>query len=476
MSNATPLIHDNFLLGTDAARELYHRYAADLPIIDYHCHLSPSEIAQNKRWDNITQIWLYGDHYKWRAMRTAGIGEKFCTGDATDWEKFEKYAELMPKALRNPLYHWTHLELARYFGISDTLLKPATARDIYDRSNAVITQPGFSCRSLMLQSKVEVVCTTDDPADTLEHHIAIAKDSSFPVQVRPTWRPDKALAVDKPPVLRAWLEQLAKVSGKTEISRLGDLLEALHARHDFFEANGCRLSDRGLETIYSDPAATEEDAAKVFVKALEGQRLSQEEIVAYKSFMLHELAVMDAKKGWTQQLHYGALRSNNTAMLEKIGPDTGFDSIGDWPVAEAMSRYFDRLEQTGRLPKTIIYNLNPRDNELIATMIGNFQDGITAGKMQFGSGWWFLDQLDGMTRQIEALSQLGLLSQFVGMLTDSRSFLSYTRHEYFRRLLCDILGNDIERGYIPRDFDLVGGMVQDISYYNARRYFGFYNL
>ncbi|PTY01815.1 glucuronate isomerase [Verrucomicrobia bacterium LW23] len=476
MTTATPLIHDNFLLGTDAARELYHSHAANLPIIDYHCHLSPAEIARNLRWDNITQIWLYGDHYKWRAMRTAGVSEKYCTGDATDWEKFEKYAEVVPKALRNPLYHWTALELARYFDISDVLLSPSTAKEVYERANAKIRGADFSCRSLMLQSKVEVVCTTDDPADTLEHHIAIAAEKDFPIQVRPTWRPDKALAVDRPPVLRAWLEQMSVVCGGKEIRRIGELLEALRTRHDFFAAHGCKLSDRGLETIYSDPAGTEEVAAKVFVKALEGERLTQAEIIAYKSFMLHELAVMDARKGWTQQLHYGALRNNNSAMLAKKGPDIGFDSIGDWPAAEAMSRYFDRLEQTGRLPKTIIYNLNPSHNEVIATMIGNFQDGETAGKMQFGSGWWFLDQLDGMTRQMEALSQMGLLSQFVGMLTDSRSFLSYTRHEYFRRLLCDILGNDIERGYIPRDYKLVGGMVQDICYYNARKYFGFYEV
>ncbi|MEI8341848.1 MAG: glucuronate isomerase [Verrucomicrobiota bacterium] len=469
---STPFLHEDFLLDSAPARELYHRYAADLPIIDYHCHLPPAEIAQNKRWENITQLWLYGDHYKWRAMRTAGIAEEYCTGTASDWKKFEQYAGLMPKALRNPLYHWTHLELKKYFGISDRLLGPDTAKSIYDKCNDLIGSPDFSCRSLMKQSKVEVVCTTDDPVDSLEHHLSIANDPSFNIQVRPTWRPDKALAVDKPELFQSWLQQLEKAS-QTSISSLDDLLAALRMRHDFFHASGCRLSDRGLETVYGEEC-TESEAWAIFQKALAKSPLSSGEVTRFKSFMLHELAVMDAEKGWTQQLHYGALRNNNTRLFNKLGPDTGFDSIGDWPAAEGMSRYFDRLNLKGMLPKTIIYNLNPGDNEMIATMIGNFQDGITAGKMQFGSAWWFVDQLDGMTRQIEALSQMGLLSQFVGMLTDSRSFLSYTRHEYFRRLLCNILGDDIERGRIPNDFALVGKMTQDICYYNARNYFGFF--
>ena len=468
----TPFLHEDFLLESVPARELYHRYAADLPIVDYHCHLSPAEIAQNKRWENITQIWLYGDHYKWRAMRTAGIDEAYCTGAASDWEKFEKFAELMPKALRNPLYHWTHLELKTYFGITDRLLGPDTARSIYDDCNRLIASPEFSCRSLMKKSKVEVVCTTDDPVDSLTDHLAIAADSSFDIQVRPTWRPDKSFAVEKPELFLAWLKKLEAVS-KISVSNLDAFLVAIRQRHDFFHACGCRLSDRGLETLYAADC-TEAKAAAIFQKILAGTAPSQDEACQFKSFMLHELAVLDAEKGWTQQLHVGALRNNNTRMFDKVGPDIGFDSVGDWSVAESMSRYFDRLDRKGLLPKTIIYNLNPRDNEVIATMIGNFQDGKTAGKMQFGSGWWFLDQLDGMTRQIESLSQLGLLSQFVGMLTDSRSFLSYTRHEYFRRLLCNILGNDIQRGLIPNDLPMVGKMVQDISYYNARNYFGFF--
>ena len=469
----TEFIHEDFLLESKSARELYHQFAADLPIIDYHCHLKPSEIAEDKRWENITQIWLYGDHYKWRAMRTAGIAERFCTGDASDWEKFKSYAELVPKALRNPLYHWTHLELKRYFGVSDRLLGPDTAQSIYDDCNRVIAAPDFSCRSLMKKSRVEVVCTTDDPVDSLEHHIAIVNDPSFAIQVRPTWRPDMAFAVDRPEVFAQWLAKL-EAAAQSEVGSVDALLGALRKRHDFFHANGCRLSDRGLEWIYGEDC-TASEASAIFDKVRAGQPLLPGEVSLFKSFMLHELAVMDAEKGWTQQLHYGPLRNNNTAMFKKVGADIGFDSIGDWPTGVGMSRYFDRLNQLGKLPKTIIYNLNPRDNELVATMIGNFQDGETAGKMQMGSGWWFLDQLDGMTRQIEALSQLGLLSQFVGMLTDSRSFLSYTRHEYFRRLLCNILGSDIERGLLPNDLALVGKMVADISYYNARKYFGFFN-
>lgn len=467
-----PLIHEDFLLESPAARELYHRYAADLPIIDYHCHLPPQEIAADKRWETITALWLAGDHYKWRAMRTAGIPERFCTGDAGDWEKFEKYAGLMPRALRNPLYHWSHLELARYFGISDRLLNPETARGIYDSCNEQLKTPGFSCRGFMLRSKVEVVCTTDDPVDSLEFHRAAAADTGFPVQVRPTWRPDKALAVDQPAVFQTWLAALEAAAG-VSITTLDDLFTALRNRHDFFAANGCRLSDRGVETVWAEEC-TAADASRIFEKARQGSAVSPEEAAKYKSFLLHELAVLDAEKGWTMQIHFGALRNNNSRMKAALGPDTGFDSIGDWPVGVGLARHMDRLNSAGRLPRTILYNLNPRDNELIATMIGNFQDGEIAGKIQFGSGWWFMDQLDGMTRQIEALSQMGLLSQFVGMLTDSRSFLSYTRHEYFRRLLCNILGSDIERGRLPRDMELIGGLVRDVSYGNARRYFGFF--
>ncbi len=468
-----PFIHDDFLLDTAAARELYHGFAAGLPIIDYHCHLSPKEIAEDATWPTMTALWLGGDHYKWRAMRTAGVDERFCTGDADDWEKFAHFAATMPKLLRNPLYHWSHLELARYFGVTDRLLGPDTARGIYDACNAQLAQPGFSSRGFMLRSRVEVVCTTDDPVDSLEFHRAIAADASFGVQVRPTWRPDKALAVDQPAVFGPWLLALEAAAGMA-VDSLDALLTSLQARHDFFAENGCRLSDRGMETVWAEDF-TRSEVAAIFARARAGQAVTGAEAAVYKSLLLHELAAMDAAKGWTMQMHYGVFRNNNTRMKDRVGADTGFDSIGDLPVGRAMSRHFDRLDYAGALPRTIIYNLNPRDNELIATMIGNFQDGVVAGKMQFGSGWWFLDQLDGMTRQIEALSQLGLLSQFVGMLTDSRSFLSYTRHEYFRRLLCNILGDDITRGRLPNDTKLVGGLVADVCYHNARRYFGFYD-
>ncbi len=464
-------IHDDFLLETPQARRLYHEHAASQPIIDYHCHLPPAEIAEDKRWTDMAALWLGGDHYKWRAMRTAGFGERFCTGDASPWEKFAKYAETMPQLLRNPLYHWSHLELARYFGLDDRLLGPSTAKEIFDRCNEMLAQPGFTARGFMERSKVETVCTTDDPVDSLEHHRAIAADKNFKIRVLPTWRPDKALFIDRPEIFRGWLGALEQAAGMT-VSSLDDLMSALQKRHDFFADHGCRLSDRGIDTVWAEDCPRAE-AAAIFAKARAGQAVSPAEAVRYKSFLLHELAVMDAAKGWTMQIHYGALRSANSRMLRQLGPDTGFDSIGDGPVAVAMARHFDRLDSADRLPKTIIYNLNPRDNEVIATMLGNFQDGITAGKMQFGSGWWFNDQLDGMTHQIEALSQLGVLARFVGMLTDSRSFLSYTRHEYFRRLLCNILGRDMQRGLIPDDPDLVGGLVADISYRNAKAYFGF---
>ena len=464
-------IHEDFLLSTPQAKRLYHEYAAPRPVIDYHCHLSPREIAENKSWPDIASLWLGGDHYKWRAMRANGIDEHFITGDASPWEKFGKFAETMPALLRNPLYHWSHLELARYFGIDDLLLGPGTAREIFGRCNDLLGSPGLSARGLMERSNVEVVCTTDDPVDSLEHHRAIAADSNFKIRVLPTWRPDKSLFVDRPEVFAGWLGDLEKAAG-TSITTLVDLLAALQKRHDFFSEHGCRLSDRGIDTVWAEDC-TAAEAAAIFAKARAGGTVTPDEAVRYKSFMLHELAAMDAAAGWTMQIHYGAQRNNNTRMMRKLGADTGFDSIGDWPVAAAMARHFDRLDVAGRLPKTIIYNLNPRDNEVIATMLGNFQDGSVAGKMQFGSGWWFLDQLDGMTRQIEALSQLGLLSRFVGMLTDSRSFLSYTRHEYFRRLLCHILGRDMQRGLVPDDIEMVGAMVGDICHGNAKRYFGF---
>jgi glucuronate isomerase len=465
-------ITENFMLLSDEAVRLYHEYAEGLPIIDYHCHLPPEEVAQDKSWENIAQVWLNGDHYKWRQMRTNGIAEHYCTGEASDREKFDAFASIMPYLLRNPIYHWSHLELARYFGIDDCVLSPETADAIWDRTK-VAFDAGISARQLMRDSRVRVVCTTDDPADTLEHHRAVKADG-FEVQMLPTWRPDKAMAVEDPAAYKAYLERLG-ASADMEINGFEALVAALRKRHDVFHEVGCRLSDHGLGTCWFRPA-TATQVSEIFDKVLAGGMLSEEEIEQFKTAMLLEFGRMDAEKGWTKQLHFGAMRNNNTRMFKQLGPDTGFDSIADWRYAEPLSRYLDALNSEDALPKTILYNLNPRDNEVLATMLGNFQDGSVAGKMQFGSGWWFLDQKDGMERQIEALSQLGSLSRFVGMLTDSRSFLSYTRHEYFRRILCNVLGRDMRDGLIPYDFELVGRMVADISYHNAANYFGFEQL
>lgn len=464
-------IHEDFLLESDSAQTLFHNYAKDLPIIDYHCHLPPAQAATDHRFKNLTQIWLYGDHYKWRAMRAAGIEERFITGDASDWEKFQAWARTVPQTLRNPLYHWTHLELKRPFGIEDRLLSPETAESIWRECNEKLALPEFSARGVMKQMKVVLVCTTDDPIDSLEHHLAVAADPEFDIQVLPTWRPDKAMAVDSLEVFNPWVDRLAEISG-IEITDIESFMEALKVRHDFFHSVGCRLSDHGLETFYAEPY-TAEEIDHIFTRAREEKELREIEIRKFKSAMLYEFGIMDHAKGWVQQYHYGAQRNNNTRLFRRLGPDTGFDSMGDWQVAQPLGKFLDLLDQTDQLARTILYNNNPRDNELIATMIGNFQDGSTPGKIQFGSGWWHLDQLDGMTRQIDALSNMGLLSRFVGMLTDSRSFLSYTRHEYFRRLLCNILGSEMERGLLPSDFDLIGGLVEDVCFNNAKSYFGF---
>jgi glucuronate isomerase len=462
---------DNFLLDNEVSQALYHDHAKNQPIIDYHCHLNPAFIANDRRFDNLGQIWLEGDHYKWRAMRTNGIDERFCTGkDTSDWEKFEKWAETVPYTMRNPLYHWTHLELRRAFGV-DTLLKPETARDIFEECTAKLRTPEYSARGLMKQFNVETVCTTDDPIDSLEHHISLAKEG-FSVKVLPTWRPDKAMAVENPAAFRAYIEQLSAVSG-VSISRFADVIDALQVRHDFFASVGCKLSDHGIEEFYAEDY-TQADIDSLFNKVYGGQTLTTQEIRQFKSAMMYEFAVMDHKKGWTQQLHYGAIRDNNSRLFAKLGPDTGFDSIGDFTVAKAMSKFLNRLDTTNQLPKTIIYNLNPRDNDLITTMLGNFQDGSVAGKIQFGSGWWFLDQKVGMTAQMNSLSVLGLLSRFVGMLTDSRSFLSYPRHEYFRRILCNLIGTDVVNGELPAsEMAFIGQLVEGVSYRNAKQYFNF---
>jgi glucuronate isomerase len=461
----------DFVLETETARKLYHGHAAHQPIIDYHCHLDPAMIARDHRFDNLGEIWLSGDHYKWRAMRSNGIDERYCTGnDTTDWQKFEKWAETVPWTMRNPLYHWTHLELRTAFGINK-LLNPATAREIYDECTEKLRTPEYSVRGLMRRYKVEVVCTTDDPADSLEHHIALRKEG-FEIKVLPTWRPDKAMAVEDPKFYRAYVERLSDAA-RVSITSFTDLLEALGRRHDFFDAQGCRLSDHGTEGFYTDEF-TDSEADAIFNKVYGGKRLTPEETGKFRSAVMYHGALMDHAKGWAQQFHYGAMRNNNSRMMHHLGPDTGFDSIGDYTVGRAMSRFLDRLDADNKLAKTIIYNLNPRDNDLVATMIGNFQDGITPGKIQFGSGWWFLDQRAGMEAQMNSLSNLGLLSRFVGMLTDSRSFLSYPRHEYFRRILCNLLGNDVERGLLPAsELDFIAGIVEGVSYLNAKTYFGF---
>lgn len=464
-------IHDDFLLQNEAAKELYHNYSEKQPIIDYHCHLIPEYIANDHQFDNLGQIWLEGDHYKWRAMRTNGIEEKYCTGkDTSDWEKYEKWVETVPYTMRNPLYHWTHLELKRAFGV-DELLNPASGKRIYDICTEKLRTPEFSARGLMKKFNVEVVCTTDDPVDSLEHHIAL-KNEGFGIKVLPTWRPDKAMAVECPAEYRKYVEKLSEVSG-VAISNFADLIQALRVRHDFFASIGCKLSDHGIEEFYAEDY-TQAEIDAIFNKVYGGKELTKEEILKFKSAMLYEGAVMDWEKGWTQQFHYGAIRNNNSRLFRKLGPDTGFDSIGDFTVAKAMSKFLNSLDNDNKLAKTIIYNLNPRDNDLIATMIGNFQDGSVAGKIQFGSGWWFLDQKTGMEAQMNSLSNLGLLSRFVGMLTDSRSFLSYPRHEYFRRILCNLIGEDVEKGLLPKsEMKFLGEMVANISYFNAKNFFQF---
>ena len=405
-------------------------------------------------------------------MRSAGVAERYCTGDASDWEKFQKWAEVVPQTLRNPLYHWTHLELKRPLGVGDRLLGPDTAEGVWRECNARLAQPEFSARGIMKQMNVVLVCTTDDPVDALDCHRAIAADPSFSIQVLPTFRPDKALAVDSPPAFNAWVDRLAQRSGMDIGDDYDRYLDALRQRHDFFHSVGCRLSDHGVDAFYAADYTPAEIAA-AFRRLRSGKTLDGQAAVQFKSAALHELAVMNAEKGWVQQFHFGAMRSNNTRMFRALGPDTGFDSIDDNQVARPMARFFDRLDLEGRLAKTILYNLNPAQNEVVGAMLGNFQDGATPGKLQYGSGWWFLDQKDGMERQLNALSNLGLLSRFVGMVTDSRSFLSYARHEYFRRILCNLLGAEMEQGLLPDKMELIRPMVRDICYGNAAAYFGF---
>jgi glucuronate isomerase len=465
---AADFIGEDFLLQTKAAKKLYHEYAENMPIYDYHCHLPVEQIASNHNFANITQAWLYGDHYKWRAMRTNGIAEKYITGDASDYEKFEKWAQTVPFCIGNPLYHWTHLELKKPFGIKNELLGPENAKKIYEKTSQMLRSEEFSVRNIIRKMNVKLICTTEGPLDSLEHHKKIRSDN-FEVQVHTAWRPDQAMNTENIPQLCKFIHDLEGICG-IEIRNYRTFLEALQKRHDYFHDNGCRLSDHGLDITYAEDY-TENEISKIFDNILTGKNLDLIESLKFKSATLFKLAVMNHEAGWVQQFHLGPLRNNNTRLFKITGRDSGFDSIGDFDIARPLAKFLDRLDTNNKLAKTILYNINPRDNALIATMIGNFQDGSVPGKMQFGSAWWFLDQKDGMEQQIRTLASMGLLSRFVGMLTDSRSFLSYARHEYFRRILCNMLGNDIETGLLPNDLNMIGKMVENICFNNAKEYF-----
>ena len=462
-----PFINDDFLLTTRTARELYHGYAEKMPIIDYHCHLPPKEIAEDRRWDDIAEVWLGGDHYKWRQMRSNGVDERFVTGDAPWHDKFVKFAETMERLVGNPLFDWSHLELARYFGVTERL-SGASAERIWKACNRKLAGKGFSARGLMKKSNVKVVATTDDPTDSLEHHLAIAA-KPFATRILPAWRPDKAAKIDETAAWNGWMDRLSDAA-KTPVKSWDDYLSAMAKRHDFFASAGCVISDYGTTEVFAVPY-TEADVRRIFRKARGGKRPTADEARQFKSAWLYEGLKADAAANWTAQIHCNCLRNLNSAMFGKVGPDTGFDCIGEWNVNESLARLFDRLERTDSLPRTILYSLNPKDTEMIASLMGCFQKGPVRGKIQLGAAWWFLDQKDGMRKQLEALAALGCLGNFVGMLTDSRSFLSYTRHEYFRRLLCQKFGAEVERGELPNDVKWLGGIVQDVSYNNADRYF-----
>jgi len=461
-----PFIHDDFLLHTDAARDLYHNFAKDEPIYDYHCHIPHRQILENHQFADIAEIWLGGDHYKWRAMRANGVDERFITGDASPREKFAAWCATVPHTLRNPLYHWSHLELTRYFGITD-LINPASAGRIWAAANERLR--GMRVHDILAANKVAVVCTTDDPTDSLEAHAEINRSGAINTRVYPTFRPDNALIVDRPAAFNAWCEKLGGAAG-VSVHSFDDFLTALDRRHAAFHEVGGRLSDHGMESAFAE-SCTAAEVEAIFKNARAGRAATLDECAKFTSYLMLEFGRWDAKRGWAKQLHLGALRNNNRRLLAKLGPDTGFDSISDVPQARSLSRYLDALDSSDELPRTVIYNLNPAENYVFGTMIGNFQDGTIPGKIQLGSGWWFLDQKEAMEWQVNALSNLGLLSRFVGMLTDSRSFLSYPRHEYFRRTLCGLLGADMERGELPNDRELVGGMVRNICFANARDYF-----
>lgn len=465
-------LDENFLLSTITAQHLYHEYAKHMPIIDYHNHLPPDQVANNINFENLTQVWLYGDHYKWRAMRTNGVKEHFITGNASDWEKFEQWAATVPSTLRNPLYHWTHLELQRYFNIHE-VLNANSAKRIYDDATAQLQSASHSVQGLLQKMNVKLICTTDDPVDDLKYHQQHKAKGDSP-KMNPAFRPDKAMNVDDTITFNNYLSSLEKAAD-VSISTFNDYLAALKKRHDYFAENRCAVSDHGLEEIYAEDY-TQTEIVGIFAQIRSGGNLAPDEKKKFKSAMLIIFAEWDHEKGWVQQYHLGALRNNNSRMLKQLGPDTGWDSIGDFSQARALSKFLNRLDTNNKLAKTIIYNLNPADNELFATMIGNFNDGSVAGKVQWGSGWWFLDQKDGMIKQLNALSNMSLLSRFVGMLTDSRSFLSFPRHEYFRRLLCNMYGEEVENGELPNDMELIGKTIQDICYNNAKQYFNFQHL
>jgi len=457
----------DFLLKTPTAKRLFHDYAADMPIIDYHCHLSPKDIAEDRIFNNIAEVWLHGDHYKWRAMRTNGIHESYCTGDKTDLEKFEQWAATVPYTMRNPLYHWTHMELQRYFNVTEQL-SPANAKAVYEHCNALLQTKEFSVRNLLRKMKVKLVCTTDDPVDSLEYHKAMQEEGAD-IKMVPAFRPDMAMNVGNTESFLQYVKKVEAAAGM-QVHTFDDYLMALKNRHDFFAQMGCRVSDHGLEEIYADEY-TSEEIIIIFERLLKGETLCLRCQRQFKSAMLVHFAEWDHEKGWVQQFHLGALRNNNTRMLNQLGPDTGWDSIGTFDQGKALSTFLNGLDTRNKLTKTILYNLNPADNEVLATMVGNFNDGSVAGKIQFGSGWWFLDQKDGIIKQLNALSNMGLLSRFVGMLTDSRSFLSFPRHEYFRRILCDLIGTEVEEGELPNNIEWLGKMVQDICYNNNVNYF-----
>jgi len=463
-----PFINENFLLGNRTSEKLYHNYSENQQIVDFHCHLSPAMIAEDRQYDNLTQAWLEGDHYKWRAMRTNGIDEMYCTGNASDSDKFGKWAETIPFTVGNPLYHWTHLELARYFNIYE-LLSPSNAAGIFEEASALLRTREYSIRSLIRKMNVEIICTTDDPTDNLEYHLKLK--GSFEISVLPTFRPDNIIKTEDPEKFRAYILKLEQISG-IEIRNFDTLIEALDKRHKFFHETGCRLSDHGLDRFYFDTyKATEID--KIFQKLLKGDPISSDEAEKYKTAAMVELCHMNHKREWTQQFHVGAMRNNNARMFRKMGPDTGWDSIGNSQDALKISKFLSALDDTGQLAKTILYNLNPSDNEMMITMAGNFNDGTSPVKVQYGAAWWFLDQRKGMEKHMNDLASLGLLRRFIGMVTDSRSFLSYPRHEYFRRLVCNFIGEEVEKGHIPDEEEILRPLIEGISYKNAKDYFGF---